>query len=51
MAIVKAGGLGGASISTTLSLVGFELAFFVSTDKNSSINSHADGSENVKEYD
>lgn len=45
--VVTAGGVGGASTSTTLSLVGLELKFFVSTDTNSSINSHAEGSENM----
>lgn len=38
------GGVGGASISTTRSLAGFELAFLCSTDRNSSISSQADGS-------
>lgn len=42
--MVSAGGLGGASMSTTRSLVGFELPFLVSTDRNSSISSHAEGS-------
>lgn len=41
------GGLGGASTSTTLSLVGFELAFLESTVRNSSIKSHADGSVDI----
>lgn len=42
--VLADGGLGGASTSTTRSLVGFELAFLVSTVRNSSIKSHADGS-------
>lgn len=46
---VVAGGLGGLSTSTILSLAGFELdAVLVSTDRNSSIKSHGDGS--VKNY-
>lgn len=40
-----AGGLDGLSASTMFSLAGFELdVFFVSTDRNTSINWHGDGS-------
>lgn len=41
------GGVGGASVSGIRSLVGFEFAPLESTDKNSSISSHADGSERI----
>lgn len=47
--VVADGGVGGASTSTTRSLVGLEVPlvpFLVSTDRNSSINSHAEGSAN-----
>lgn len=38
------GGVGGASISTTGSMTGLGMALLVSTDRNSSISSQADGS-------